>query len=189
MRTAGGEEKHTSIRGILMLALPMSFDLAATVLMSVGLLYVTASIYQMLRGAEILFSALFAVVFLHRKLNRLHYLGIATCTAGIVIVGASSLLGGSKDEESNDASSDASKVLLGMLLIVIAQARPTAVQIAMRARQEVKGVGIAPDPYSSWLARAVRLHKAGATPIRVFCSEAACQGASLSFVKCLLPVD
>ena len=124
LRTSGGEEKQTSIRGILMLALPMSFDLAATVLMSVGLLYVTASIYQMLRGAEILFSALFAVVFLHRKLNRMHYLGIATCTAGIVIVGASSLLGGSKDEESDDASSDASKVLLGMLLIVIAQARP-----------------------------------------------------------------
>ena len=41
--------------------------------------YVTASIYQMLRGAEILFSALFAVLFLKRKLNRLHYGGVVCC--------------------------------------------------------------------------------------------------------------
>ena len=41
--------------------------------------YVTASIYQMLRGAEILFSALFAVLFLKRKLNRLHYGGVLCC--------------------------------------------------------------------------------------------------------------
>lgn len=39
----------------------------------------TASIYQMLRGAEILFSALFAVLFLKRKLNRLHYGGVVCC--------------------------------------------------------------------------------------------------------------
>ena len=41
--------------------------------------YVTASVYQMLRGAEILFSALFAVTFLKRPLNRLHYGGILCC--------------------------------------------------------------------------------------------------------------
>ena len=41
--------------------------------------YVTASVYQMLRGAEILFSALFAVLFLKRKLNRLHYGGVLCC--------------------------------------------------------------------------------------------------------------
>ena len=121
---AEDEEKHTSVRSILLLALPMSFDLVATLLMSVGLLYVTASIYQMLRGAEILFSALFAVLFLKRKLNKLHYLGIAACTVGIVIVGSSSLLSSDDEKDkSNAAGGDASKVLLGMLLIVLAQVR------------------------------------------------------------------
>ena len=38
-----------------------------------------ASVYQMLRGAEMLFAAAFAVFFLHRKLNRFHYFGIMCC--------------------------------------------------------------------------------------------------------------
>ena len=37
------------------------------------------SVYQMMRGAEMLFAAVFSVVFLHRKLNRLHLLGILCC--------------------------------------------------------------------------------------------------------------
>ena len=55
----------------LMLAIPTAFDLVATVLMNVGLLSVTASVYQMMRGAEMLFAALFAVVFLRRTLKPL----------------------------------------------------------------------------------------------------------------------
>ncbi len=38
--------------------------------MNVGLLSVTASVYQMMRGAEMLFAAAFAFVFLRRSLNR-----------------------------------------------------------------------------------------------------------------------
>lgn len=95
----------------------MLFDLAATIMMSIGLLYIAASVYQMLRGAEILFSAIFAVAFLKRSLTKWHYGGIACCLVGIGMVGASSLLspGGSAQ------SSDAGKVLLGMVLIVVAQ--------------------------------------------------------------------
>ena len=37
-----------------MLSIPTLFDLIATVLMNVGLLYVTASVYQMMRGAGVL---------------------------------------------------------------------------------------------------------------------------------------
>ena len=37
------------------------------------------SVYQMMRGAEMLFAAVFSVVFLHRTLNRLHLLGILCC--------------------------------------------------------------------------------------------------------------
>ena len=62
-----------------MLAIPTFFDLIATVLMNIGLLSVTASVYQMMRGAEMLFAALFAVTFLHRSLNRFHMMGIFCC--------------------------------------------------------------------------------------------------------------
>ena len=37
------------LREALLLAIPTAFDLAATVLMNVGLLSVTASVYQMVR--------------------------------------------------------------------------------------------------------------------------------------------
>ena len=66
-------------REIFMLAIPTAFDLMATVLMNIGLLSVTASVYQMMRGAEMLFAALFAVVFLKRQLNKYHFGGILCC--------------------------------------------------------------------------------------------------------------
>lgn len=63
----------------MLLAIPTVFDLAATILMNIGLLNVTASVYQMMRGAEMLFAALFSVAFLKRHLNLYHYLGILCC--------------------------------------------------------------------------------------------------------------
>lgn len=37
------------------------------------------AVFQILRGAEMIFAALFAVSFLHRPLNRWHYAGVALC--------------------------------------------------------------------------------------------------------------
>ena len=77
------QEKSTKPRfQFLLLAIPTVFDLIATVLMNIGLLSVTASVYQMMRGAEMLFAALFAVLFLHRHLNKYHLLGILCCVVG-----------------------------------------------------------------------------------------------------------
>lgn len=67
-----------------MLAIPTFFDLIATVLMNIGLLSVTASVYQMMRGAEMLFAAVFAVTFLHRSLNRFHLMGILCCMVSAI---------------------------------------------------------------------------------------------------------
>jgi hypothetical protein len=46
----------------------------------------------MLRGAVILWNTLFGVLFLGKKLNRLHYLGLLLALTGIATVGAASLL-------------------------------------------------------------------------------------------------
>jgi hypothetical protein len=43
--------KKNELKECLLLSIPTVFDLIATVLMNVGLLYVTASVYQMMRGA------------------------------------------------------------------------------------------------------------------------------------------
>ena len=50
---SNGEDspKHSSLRNTLLLAIPTLFDLCATVLMSIGLLFVTASVYQVRTAA------------------------------------------------------------------------------------------------------------------------------------------
>ena len=79
------QEKDTRSKyQFLLLAIPTVFDLIATVLMNIGLLNVTASVYQMMRGAEMLFAAVFAVLFLHRRLNKYHLLGILCCVVSHV---------------------------------------------------------------------------------------------------------
>ena len=45
--------KRNELKECLMLSIPTFFDLIATILMNVGLLYVTASVYQMMRGAGV----------------------------------------------------------------------------------------------------------------------------------------
>ena len=75
----GGRQQGTGFKSELMLILPTMFDLTAAALMSVGLLYVTASVYQMLRGAEMLFAAIFSVIFLKRSLNKYNIMGVVLC--------------------------------------------------------------------------------------------------------------
>jgi drug/metabolite transporter (DMT)-like permease len=102
-----------------MLSIPTIFDLVATVLMNIGLLTVTASVYQMMRGAEMLFAALFAILFLARNLNKFHYGGIGCCVVGIGLVGISSVLSG---QGGTSVKVTTGEIILGMALIVMSQA-------------------------------------------------------------------
>ena len=83
------EENRTPLRGwsTLLLALPACCDITGTTLMNVGLLYVAASIYQMTRGALVLFVGLFSVIFLHRKLYLYQWTALVVVVLGVGIVG------------------------------------------------------------------------------------------------------
>ncbi|KZF22129.1 hypothetical protein L228DRAFT_230483 [Xylona heveae TC161] len=83
------EEGRVPLRGlrIVLLALPACCDIAATTLMNVGLLFVVASIYQMTRGALVLFVGLFSVLFLRRKLHLYQWLALFVVVAGVALVG------------------------------------------------------------------------------------------------------
>lgn len=72
---------------VLLLALPACCDITGTTLMNVGLLFVAASIYQMTRGALVLFVGLFSVWFLHRRLGAAKWLALFIVVAGVAIVG------------------------------------------------------------------------------------------------------
>lgn len=76
----------------LWLWLPTLCDLTSTTLMNVGLLYCSASIYQMLRGAVVIFTGTFSVLFLSRRLYTYQWTSLFLVVFGVTIVGLSSIL-------------------------------------------------------------------------------------------------
>jgi len=72
---------------LLLLSLPAICDITGTTLMNVGLLFVVPSIYQMTRGALVLFVGLFSVIFLKRRLHIFQWFALVTVVLGVGIVG------------------------------------------------------------------------------------------------------
>lgn len=83
------EDTRTQLSGkkIMLLALPACCDITGTTLMNVGLLFVVASIYQMTRGALVLFVGLFSVIFLRRKLYFYQWSALICVVVGVALVG------------------------------------------------------------------------------------------------------
>jgi drug/metabolite transporter (DMT)-like permease len=78
---------RSNLRIYLLLGLPAICDLVGTALMSVGLLYLPASVWQMLRGAMIVFSALLHAFALKRTQHNYMWAGVIIVTLALVIVG------------------------------------------------------------------------------------------------------
>jgi drug/metabolite transporter (DMT)-like permease len=77
---------------VTLLALPAICDILGTTLMNAGLLFVAASIYQMTRGALVLFVGLFSVVFLKRHLNGWKWASLFIVVLGVAVVGLAGAL-------------------------------------------------------------------------------------------------
>ncbi|KAL9111890.1 MAG: hypothetical protein Q9227_003740 [Pyrenula ochraceoflavens] len=104
------DETRTALSGwkTILLALPACCDITGTTLMNVGLLFVAASIYQMTRGALVLFVGLFSVLFLHRKLHPFHWFALFVVVLGVAIVGlAGALFPGDKNPAHPPAGGEA----------------------------------------------------------------------------------
>lgn len=124
--TALGDGPVVTNAQSLMLAIPSMCDMMATTLMNVGLVYTPVSIYQMTRGAVVLFVAVMSVLFLKRRIRVLEWVALIIVTMGIAIVGYS---GSNTPMESDDAV----RVLFGMGLIFVAVAFQ-AVQFVVEER-------------------------------------------------------
>eukprot|EP00928_Gymnodinium_smaydae_P049626 TRINITY_DN33326_c0_g1_i1.p1 TRINITY_DN33326_c0_g1~~TRINITY_DN33326_c0_g1_i1.p1 ORF type:complete len:399 (-),score=49.23 TRINITY_DN33326_c0_g1_i1:149-1345(-) len=112
---------------VLLVSIPAAFDLAATGLCCVGMLYIPASVWQMLRGCEIVFAAILAITFLQRRMYGFNWLGLLLCVIGVTCVSLSNVWGGSA---SPGASQDQSELILGMSLVVLGQVVQAAQVIA-----------------------------------------------------------
>ncbi|KAI6242902.1 UAA transporter family protein [Aphelenchoides fujianensis] len=93
---------------------PACCDVLATSLMYIGLNLTTASSFQMLRGAVIIFTGLLSVAFLRMKLQGFKWLGMVLVMLGLVIVGLC-------DIYDSGPGSDVNAIITGNLLIIIAQ--------------------------------------------------------------------
>ena len=113
-----------------MLALPACCDIAGTTLMNIGFLFVAASIYQMTRGALVLFVGIFSVIFLKRRLMVYQWAALAIVVAGVAVVGlAGALYKDPTKAEANEFDESAAttevslavRTIIGVLLIAGAQ--------------------------------------------------------------------
>lgn len=89
---AAHERKPLEGWKVTILALPAICDICGTTLMNVGLLFVAASIYQMTRGALVLFVGLFSVIFLKRHLSGWKWASLFVVVLGVAVVGLAGAL-------------------------------------------------------------------------------------------------
>ncbi|KAM6500852.1 hypothetical protein JOM56_003866 [Amanita muscaria] len=117
---------------ILLLWIPALCDLIGTTLMNVGLLYTPVSIYQMTRGALVLFVGILSVIFLRRHLWSYQWLSLLIVMGGVSLVGYSgSLIKDAVKEvvgflqtgtvQGNGAEPEITKVVVGVFFILFAQ--------------------------------------------------------------------
>eukprot|EP00727_Mastigamoeba_balamuthi_P009230 m51a1_g493 hypothetical protein (435) ;mRNA; f:239062-240566 len=110
------------------LIVPTILDLLATGVSSIALLYIDASVWQMLTGSLIIFSTIMARIFFHRNPLPYKIIGIAVAVVGLVLVGLSSVFTSLKTEEGGSGSSDDGgefksvwKIIIGIILTIVSQ--------------------------------------------------------------------
>ncbi len=113
------------------LAIPASLDVLGSGLSGVSMLFISASVWQMLRGSMIIYTAILSVIFLKRRLSQQHVTGLLIAFLGLSMVGLSAYL----DSESSELynvfvgtvlfdrfrDTDSSLALFGILLTVLSQ--------------------------------------------------------------------
>ncbi len=61
-------------------------------MMNIALTMIAPSVYQMLRGIKIIFTAAFSIIFLKKKLYRHHWTSICFIFIGLILVGVAVLM-------------------------------------------------------------------------------------------------
>ncbi|KAJ5069341.1 solute carrier family 35 member f6 [Anaeramoeba ignava] len=96
--------------------LPSLCDVGGTTIAGVGLMLTTASVFQILRGSIIIFTALLAFIFFKRKFHKYHIVGIIVIIIGLICVGISSI---KQEEKSN--STNVKRTVYGIIFVVLSQ--------------------------------------------------------------------
>jgi hypothetical protein len=113
--SVSGKEEQNAQQEIspYILAIPALADFFGSTIMTFGLTMLAGSVYQMFRGSLILFTAIFSIMFLKRKLYRHNFLAITITISGLLLVGLATLLFNKGQDEHNSIG--------GIILVLIAQ--------------------------------------------------------------------
>ena len=126
------------------LALLSMFDLTATALCAIGLLYVDVSVYQLLRGSCIIFVALLRQYGLKQHLFRFQWVGVLYNIISVVLVGTAALRNATANSFHSTTEEDREtmqNVLFGvafMLTGTLVQAMQFALEEKIMVHDEVK---------------------------------------------------
>lgn len=118
-----GKPPHppTPLKTRFFLAIPATCDLITTTLNIFGLIYINVSIFQMLRGAQIIFTAIFSILILKKKLCGYEIFGIILVIIALALVGWAGMYIPSSESMSDSTDRTTNEKILGSLLVILAQ--------------------------------------------------------------------
>jgi drug/metabolite transporter (DMT)-like permease len=120
-----------------LLAIPAIFDLVTTALCNTGLVYLDVSIYQLLRGSGIIFTALIRTWALQQPLFQFQWVGVGFNVASIVLVGMAALLQSKSSPEEGNFQQVVFAIII-MLLGTLVQSMQFVFEEKVMVKDEIK---------------------------------------------------
>jgi hypothetical protein len=77
---------------VILMIIPSMFECVAFCLGTYAQILMALSLAMIMKGAKVVFSAIFTVTFLKRKLEKFHWFAVGLCVAGLAIAGGSEYL-------------------------------------------------------------------------------------------------
>ncbi|KAF4744745.1 hypothetical protein FOZ63_000164 [Perkinsus olseni] len=96
---------------------PAALDLLGTGFSGIGMNFISASVWQMMRGSIVVFTAILSVLLLGRTMHRSKIFAICCTVLGLALVGASSVL----DTKSSSSSHGGLASLVGIGFTILGQ--------------------------------------------------------------------
>lgn len=127
----------TPLKTYFYLCIPAVFDLTTTALCMVGLVYLDVSIYQLLRGSGIIFTALIRTWALKQPLYRFQWLGVLLNVVSVILVGMTALLDSGQSPEEGNLQQVIMAILI-MLLGTLVQSMQFVFEEKVMVQDEVK---------------------------------------------------
>lgn len=86
------------------------------------MMYVSAPIWQMMRGSIIVFTTLFSKFFLKRQLKMYNWISVGVSVCGLALVGLSAILDSEPEHKEKIKKHGSSGVAFGIFFVVLSQA-------------------------------------------------------------------